>query len=156
MAEDRKEFMIEDARLIFMNFSGKEGQYNQEGQRNFSIMLTPEVADTLAADGWNIKVRAAKTDEDEEFPYIPVTVRFEPRPPRVTMLSNGGKTRTLLDESTISVLDTVDILNVDVLCNGYEWNVNGKSGIKAYLKTMFVTINEDALERKYAYLDEEG
>jgi hypothetical protein len=31
----------------------------------------------------------------------------------------------------------------------YAWDVNGKTGVKAYLKTLFVTIDEDALELKY-------
>ena len=39
---------------------------------------------------------------------------------------------------------------MDLTLNPYAWEVNGKTGVKAYLKSIFVTIVEDDLDRKYA------
>ncbi len=145
---ETKTFMVEDARLIFRNFSGKEGQYNREGDRNFSVILDPDTAEQMLRDGWNVKYLAPRDEGDEATPYIQVAVNFKKRPPRVMMITSTS--RTSLTEDTIDVLDWSEIRTADLIARGYEWTVNGKSGIKAYLQSLFVTIEEDALERKYA------
>jgi hypothetical protein len=63
------------------------------------------------------------------------------------MIANG--VRTHITEDLVDLLDAVDILNVDLVVRPYKWEVQGNGGIKAYLKTLFVTIEEDELERKY-------
>lgn len=151
MTDDAKTFMVEGALLVFRNFAGKEGQYNREGDRNFSVILDPAVAETMAADGWNVKYLRPREEGDEPQPYIQVAVNFRNRPPRIVMLSSTG--RTNISEDTADVLDFVEIGNADLICRAYEWSVNGKTGIKAYLQSLFITINEDELERRYAAVE---
>ena len=148
MPDEAKTFMVEDARIIFRNFSGKEGQYNREGDRNFAVVLTDDVAVQMLADGWNVRYLEAREDGDADTPYISVAVNFNNRPPRVVLLTST--TRSQLDEHAVEVLDWADIKTADLIARGYDWSVNGKSGTKAYLQSLFVTIEEDALERKYA------
>jgi hypothetical protein len=154
MADDAKTFMVEDARLVFRNFSGKEGQYNREGDRNFAVILDDSTAKVMQKDGWNVRFLASREDGEEDTPYIQVAVNFKNRPPRVVMITSTA--RTHLGEDEISVLDWADIRTCDLIARAYEWEVNGKSGIKAYLQSMFVTIEEDALERKYALQEEDA
>lgn len=143
--------MMEGVRIIFRNFSGKEGQYNREGDRNFAVLIDEKTAEMMAADGWNVKVLKPRDDDEENAPpqaYLPVAVNFRGRPPRIVMITSHN--RTTLDESQVETLDWVDILNVDLIVRPYEWTVNGKSGIKAYLQSMYITIEEDPLEAKYS------
>lgn len=141
--------LMEDMRIVFRNFAGKEGQYNREGDRNFAVLLDdPKVVKAMQKDGWNIKYLKAREEGDEEQAYLPVTVSFKGKPPLIVMLTSRG--RTTLNEDECEVLDWADIRTVDLSVRPYEWSVNGKSGIKAYLKSIYVTIEEDALDLKYA------
>lgn len=143
---------LEDVRIIFRNFEGKEGQYNRAGDRNFAVVLTKEMAEAMMEDGWNVKFPKARPDidpeEDTRDPYLQVTVGYKGRPPRIVTITSRG--RTELSEENVEILDWVDIAKVDLVIRPYEWEVNGRSGVKAYLKSMYVTIDEDDLDRKYA------
>lgn len=147
MADDRN-VMLEDMRIIFRNFSGKEGPYNRAGDRNFAVVLDQETAAKMYDDSWNIKVLKAREEGDPETPYLPVAVSYKGRPPRIVMVTSRG--RTTLTEDEVEMLDWVDIRKADLIVRPYDWTVSGKSGTKAYLQSIFVTIEEDALELKYA------
>lgn len=143
---------MENARVIFRNFAGKEGMYNREGERNFCVLLEHDFAEQLRKDGWNVRTLKAREEGEEPQPYLQVSVNFRNRPPRVVMVTSRG--RTTLPEDMVEVLDWVDISNVDLILNPYQWAVSGNTGIKAYLKSAFITILEDELERKYADVPE--
>lgn len=139
-------------RLVYRNLAGREGPYNKAGDKHFSVLLPWDVAEAMAKDGYNVKF--PKDDEDKTIlPHLQVKVNYDSeRPPRIYQITSRG--RSELSEDTCAVIDYADILNVDLIINPYQWTVNGKDGVSAYLKSMYVTIEEDELELKYADIED--
>lgn len=155
MANERLEVTIEDAKIIYKNFTGAKDQYNAEGDRNFAVILPPDVAAAMMADGWNVKERPPREEGDEPFFYIGVAVKYGEYPPRVIQHPSSGKA-ILHTADTVGQLDTAYITAADVVISGYRWTVNDKTGVKAYLKTMHCAIEESEIDQKWALVDAEA
>lgn len=139
---------IDDARIIFRNFSGAPSKFNREGDRNFAVIIPEqEIADALIAEGWNVKIKPPREDGDTPFMYLPVKIKFNDRGPRVYLKSGSNIVR--LDEESISCLDNVDIISVDLDIRPYDWNVNGMEGRTAYLQSIQVTQEVDRFYDQY-------
>jgi len=138
---------IENAHIAFRNFSGKEGKFNPAGRRNFCVFLEGELAEQLINDGWNVRWLEPKDDQDDPQAYMQVSVSFENVPPKIIIMTSRGK--SILDDESVSLLDWAEIEEVDLILRPYNWEVSGKSGVKAYVKSMYVVIAEDEFERKY-------
>lgn len=138
---------ISDAKVVFRNFSGKEGKYNPAGRRNFCVFLETEAAEVLEEDGWNVRWLEPKEEGTEKQAYLQVAVSFDNIPPKILLVTAHGK--TVLDEDSVNVLDWADIRKTDLIIRPYNWDVNGKAGVKAYVKSMYITIDEDEFEGKY-------
>lgn len=141
---------LEGVRIAFRNFSGAEGKYNREGDRNFAAIIDHDKAAELEGKGWVIKYLRPREEGDEPQPYIPVSVKYseKSRPPKAVLITSRGKNN--LTEATINMLDFAEIQNVDMIIRPYQWAVNGNTGVKAYLQSIYVTIHEDDLDLKYA------
>lgn len=143
---------IEDSRIIFRNFAGEGSKFNREGDRNFAVLIPDqEIADELIADGWNVKIKPPRDEDDSPFIYLPVKIKFNSRGPAAYVRSGDSVTR--LNEDTIDMLDEIDILSVDMDIRPYDWEVSGKTGRTAYLQAIDVIQNIDRFGARYV---EEG
>ena len=139
---------IDDARIIYHNFSGAESKFNRKGDRNFAVVIDDQqLAEDLRNDGWNIKIRPPRDIDDEPFMYLPVKIKFNDRGPNVYLVTGDRMNR--LDEDSIDCLDTVDILEVDLDVRPYDWEINGKEGRTAYLQSIKVTQRVDRFAAEY-------
>ena len=154
MAEVLKFYDVDGRNMRFRNFAGKAGQFNMEGDRNFCLLLNPNVADDMQKEGFNIRYLNPRDDRDDPVPYVQVKLKYHDRAgnplrgPKIVQVTRRGKTE--IHEDTVSNLDWAEIEKFDISINPrpYE-NINGRSGVTAYLKTLYVTISEDDFEDHY-------
>lgn len=147
MGRVNSNIVIENARIGFRNFSGEEGKFNAKGKRNFCVFLETELGTALEEDGWNVKWLQPKDEAEDMKPYLQIAVSFDNIPPKIVLISGKGK--TVMTDETVSILDWAEIANVDLIVRPYNWEVNGKGGVKGYIKAMYITIVEDEFESKY-------
>lgn len=140
---------IDDARIVYRNFSGAGSKFNREGDRNFAVVIPEqEMADALIAEGWNVKIKPPRDEDDTPFMYLPVKIKFNDRGPNCYLATGNRMNR--LDEESICCLDDVDILSVDMDIRPYDWDVNGKIGRTAYLASIKVTQEVDRFASRFA------
>lgn len=143
---------LEGAQIFYRNFSGKVSENNRNGDRSFALAIPDEMVDDLMKDGWNIKFRKPNADGYQQ-PFLSVKVKFGQYPPIAVLINDRGKFN--LDETTICELDSCVIKNVDIIVRPYNYPpMAGKpdGGVAAYLKAIYVTIQEDYFQAKYADL----
>lgn len=145
---------IDDARIIYRNFSGRGDKYNREGDRNFAVLIPDEkLADELVERGWNVKIKPPREDGDTPFMFLPVKVKFNDRGPNVYLKT--GDVQNRLREDSVGLLDNIDIISVDLDIRPYDWVIqegtkNEKSGRSAYLQSIRVTQDVDRFADRYA------
>lgn len=152
---------IDEARIVYRNFSGAPSKFNREGERNFALVIpnnfmiadgrTGEeflLEDYLTDLGWNVKIKPPRDEDEDPFITLGVKVKFNKRGPIIWLVS--GRNRTKLTEETVGLLDDIDILDVSLDIRPYDYDVNGHTGRAAYLSAMTVTQNIDRFTAAYA------
>lgn len=147
---------LANVQIGFRNFSGKAGRYNKEGDRNFVVFLSDSTAQQLADQGWNVKfpkpIAGEDPEDDRRQPYLPVKLRFNAYPPVIYEISPSNPDNPLrIDETTVDGLDWISYSNIDLVIRPYNWEVNGQSGVTAYLSKMYITLEEDGFADKYGF-----
>lgn len=143
MEEKNKLVCIENTKFIYMtNFSGdpERDRFGSTTRRANVIIPDPEQARELFDMGFNVKQTKPRDDEDESTfeptYFVAVNLNYDSYyPPRVYLVS-GEAEPVLLDEETISQLDSCQVKNVNVTLNPYH---NQRTNTRSlYVRTMYV------------------
>ena len=146
---------IENAQLEWVNFAGRRTEYNAEGNRNFHVVIDSEQsAEDLKRIGLNVKFKADYKHPDGRY-VLKVNVNYDTEyPPRIFLITNTNK--VLLDGESVKQLDNMRIISADLEINPHHWSKGKNEGVSAYIRTMYVTIEEDRFAYKYRDLAEGG
>ena len=131
---NQTQLTLENVRIIYPNFAGRESEYNTKGSREFALALDPELGQELAAQGLNVKFPAEDQPNGPEIqPWI-----------KIVLVNNGnGTIINPTDVSQIIMLDEVTAgARANVIVNPYNWSAAGRTGIKAYINKLYIYIDD--------------
>lgn len=167
--DPRGRLIIDDARLTFKNFSGRGTEYNDEGNRNFCLIIAGGVLEkgrdkfTLTAqemaealmnetnkygDGWKVKIKPPIEPGAEPFAYLQVKISQNRMP--VVYVESAGKVRKLEDFDELNMLDRIAIGSVNLDIRPYDDTMRGRSFRTAYLDCLEVFQAIDRFTARYA------
>ena len=156
----RGTLQIDDARIIWTNFEGREKQYDREGDRNFTLVFDDEeLVDELIEKGWNIRKRPSDDPDEPPFMTMKVKLSYKERPdgsvmgPTAYLWTNG--VRNTLDQDSIACLDQIDRGEVNLDIRPHDWDYRGKTGRTARLNVIEVFQNVDRFQERYARMSAE-
>ena len=154
---------VDDTRFIFAtNFSGDPSKDRFADSRRKANLLIPdpEQAKDLIKAGFKVRETRPRPDDDpNEFVpeyFVTVLLKYRNRagqpvkyPPKVYLVS-GNNEPVLLDEDSVSCIDSMRVKNVNVILNPYEYDpVN--NGLSLYIRTMYVEqdLDDDPYAARY-------
>lgn len=130
----RDVYVINDARLKYKNFSGKQGKY--PGSRSVNVLIDEEDKNFMESKGLRVNERTNPHTNEVEY-TIRINVKMLPgNSPKIVQRTGNSAQATILDEVTVDALDSVSISKANI-----AWTYGfGTGNPVAYLKEMEVVI----------------
>ena len=141
--------IVENARIACRNFDGN--RYKRGGERSFWLVIeNPEAANHLQSLGWNVHIKPPREEGDQPFMYIPVAIsyRYDKFAPKIYKVTSRGKES--IYEEDVADIDNWELRDIFIEVRPRFWtDDDGNEKVKAYLKTMYVTIEEDPFAYRF-------
>lgn len=140
----------------FRNFDGAPKPWTPRGQKGpiqFAIALTEDRVDELASEGVEVLYTKPWPDAPADWeptPFVNIHMRFDNFPPKVWMVTETRKVE--LTEETLGLLNYAEIVSADLKFNISHYKAPTGEGVKLYAQTLYVVIDEDPLDAKYAHI----
>ena len=166
---------IEDAYIIpgSKNFTGVEKRdrtnpkkiVNSEGNRNFSIEITREIAELISNyrlvdhpdKAFKVSVKLPDPNAEDQTERIFMTVKLKynyddkgnpwRNNPKIRQYS--AKKATEKDETNVHTIDEVFIDKAEIIFAPGPYDVNGYTGLTAWLRKLNYKIKEDDMDSKW-------
>ena len=154
---------VDNTRFIFQtNFAGDptKDRYADSRRKANLLIPDPEQAKDLIKAGFKVRETRPREDDDpRDFKpdyFVSVLLKYRNKsgqmvkyPPKVYLVS-GDNEPVLLDEESISMIDTIRVKNVNVILNPYEYDP-ANNGVSLYIRTMYVEqdLDDDPYAARY-------
>lgn len=138
--------VVKTPKLYSHDFSGERSKF---GTRSICVEVPEEIKDRLLNDGWRVTVSVPKDDRYEPRYFLPVTISYKVRAPRIT--KTAPNTPVEYDESTVDTLDSVSMTNIQLVINPFKDKKRPDAQTTAYLREMQFELTRSPLD----YFDDE-
>lgn len=144
------DFEQEDANIkwAFSNFDGRQSTFNDEGDHNFTLIIDEEKAHEMIAEGWNVRRMEGREEGDPPEYLLKVKISYRFEAPAVFILK--GSRRFRADQADLQDIKRETVKQIDVIVSPKPWVHGRDTGVSAYVKEMYVQINESRFAAKYA------
>lgn len=145
---------IEGGEIAYSNFAGRISDYNENGNRTVTFVIHNDIAKKLIEDGWRVRRQEFPNDPDRPPRYLlEATMTFRtkdgrPKDPKIFIVRDDNSFVHVTEE-TVGTLDAADIISADAVIGPWYWERNGKSGIKAYINSLYIKVKENPIDAKY-------
>lgn len=132
----------------YRNFGGEKRKYNEEGKRNFNIIIDPEWIPMV--ESWGVKVRYfPKTEEDDPMAiptaHVKINVNYKAKTrPYIERVTDKWR-QEIQPEKLGRALDEAIFENVDLVCTLYRY----EDSVSLYLQEGHFKLLEDPITSKY-------
>lgn len=137
---------INNAELIWHNFSGQKELFNRIGDKNFSLILDPSMSKKLKSKGYNVKKCSLTGGSyvenmpgEDEISYLNVAIS-NTKTPKIFVITPHDRYSINVDKSFI--LDRICLKKMNCVIHPFRWAILDRTGIKPYLKEIEVFIDD--------------
>jgi hypothetical protein len=157
MPEDRQwinDVELDDVKIKwqFSHFDGREDTFNAEGDHNFNIILPPDIADKLRAEGWAVRDMPGYEEGDPDEHLLKVKISYKYGPPKIYLIKGDRKFRA--DERDLADIRRDTCERIDVIITPSRWVSGPNSGISAYAKELYAVVRQSRFSEKYEEYEE--
>ena len=160
-----RHYIVRNTRILFANFTGAARQYNQEGRRNFHIVIPEDLAIEMENLGVNVHHLLPRNENETETCTLKVSVYPDAD---IRLLNGRVATNAVIDNNKESGLDMGPMIDNEFrkghVLNGeikIEFHVARNTQVpnsSPYLRVdvLFLPIRKSRLVEEYeSYLEEE-
>lgn len=145
---------IPDAQVkwAWSNIAGRKNDYDSEGDHYFQIIIPEDRVNALLDDGWAVKEHEGQEEGDPPEYLLKVRVSYRFDPPKVYFLKGRRKIRA--EERDLPDITRASTNRLDLVLQPSRWVKNGRTGISAYVKEMYVDMKTSQFDEMYADYEE--
>ena len=136
----------------FRNFGGEVRQFNDDGKRNFSVLVEPKYIPFLEKEGVYIKDFTEKKGGGKKKTFVKIFINYDSIvKPEIYVRRGKKEDFVMLSPDKVGMLNKANFDNVELVVDPYK---RDNTPVLLYLSRGFFTMHVDPISAKYKHIDD--